>query len=300
MEYNGRRMITLYLENDRPPRTWLKEIELVDVVWTSSPHTLNALARAGVPQDKLQAGGLIGYDADSFNLAVPAFETLPDGNPDFFTFLTVGAAQPRKGTDILLQAFSEEFKKDEPVQLIIKNYYYGQKRWVEAMLDDREGNHAPILHLYDTWDLTKLARYYKTVARHGAFVVPHRGEGFGLPQLEALACGCRLGTTDYGGPATNLRPEDPAANASLQSMVTLFPYRVVASTFHNNPQEPYYEKGEDPQWAEPDVAAVRAWMRRVYQEKYSEDDAQRAAQYVSQQFSMVERTKRFYELLKKL
>ena len=46
-------------------------------------------------------------------------------------------------------------------------------------------------------------------------------------------------------------------------MITKFPYQLVSSTFMNEPDKPWYENGENPQWAEPDMDAVRSWMLNI-------------------------------------
>jgi glycosyltransferase involved in cell wall biosynthesis len=51
----------------------------------------------------------------------------------------------------------------------------------------------------------EMARFYN---RCDVFVFPSLAEGFGLPALEAMACGCAVITTDCGGVSTFARPEE--------------------------------------------------------------------------------------------
>ena len=51
----------------------------------------------------------------------------------------------------------------------------------------------------------EMAQFYR---RCDLFVFPSLAEGFGLPALEAMACGCAVVTTDCGGVSTFARPDE--------------------------------------------------------------------------------------------
>ena len=48
------------------------------------------------------------------------------------------------------------------------------------------------------------------------FVFPSRAEGFGLPPLEAMACGAAVVLTDCGGVRTYARPEENCLMVPVQ------------------------------------------------------------------------------------
>jgi len=105
-----------------------------------------------------------------------------------FRFVNLGGFTDRKGTDVLLRAYLAEFRAEEDVCLVIKVRGYELERpWAERVLarSARERRGAAEVLLYDE-DVPSVAGYY-TAADVGVF--PHRGEGFGLPILECLACG---------------------------------------------------------------------------------------------------------------
>jgi glycosyltransferase involved in cell wall biosynthesis len=102
----------------------------------------------------------------------------------------VGTVEPRKGLDVLLDAFREVGLADSSIEL----WLAGQSGWREGSIGS-----AIVTHPYrerirrlgyvDDALLGALYRGAKVVA------YPSRGEGFGLPVLEAMACGARVVTT---------------------------------------------------------------------------------------------------------
>jgi glycosyltransferase involved in cell wall biosynthesis len=157
-----------------------------------------------------------------------------------FTFGTFGALSRRKGTDVLLRAFQEEFALSEPVRLLLKS--------VDALPCAPAGDpRVRVLTGFATHDaLLALLR------QMDAFVLPSRAEGFGLCGLEAMASGLPTIATAWSGPADYL---DPVDSLPLQ-------FRLVdaAATEANGVR--YF--GE---WAEPDVDHLRSLLRWQYEHR---------------------------------
>ena len=118
-------------------------------------------------------------------------QTRPDKRNDLFTFLSIGGPSYAKGTDILLKAFST---LKIPSQLMIVG----------------ESSEALIFHkLADELGVKSRVFWLGAVAREelpihleacDAFVLPSRGENFGVVFIEALAYGKPLIATRCGGP----------------------------------------------------------------------------------------------------
>ncbi len=157
-----------------------------------------------------------------------------------FTFGAFGVLSPRKGADVLVRAFREEFSPAEPVQLLLKS--------VDPL---------PFVPAYDRrirvvtgfWGNDALLELLREL---DAFVLPSRAEGFGLCGLEAMATGLPTIATNWSGPADYL---DLADSLPLRCCLV-----DAAATEANGVR--YF--GE---WAEPDVAHLRSLLRWLYEHR---------------------------------
>ena len=102
----------------------------------------------------------------------------------------------RYGTALLVEVFREAFRPDEDVTLVVHDYGASSgdptlRRLVETLRG------RPRVELRTEF-LSKeaLVRLYRSC---DAFVSTHRGEGFGMKILDALACGLPTIVTDFGG-----------------------------------------------------------------------------------------------------
>ncbi len=161
----------------------------------------------------------LGVDLEHFQLRGPDDEAIfrrHSLNGGVAYVLFVGTAEPRKGLDVLLEAFREVARDDAEVELWIA----GQAGWgvgpFVSQLDEHPyAQRIRRLGFVDEELLPALYRRARVVA------YPSRGEGFGLPVLEAMACGASVVTTDgtvmaeVASGATRLVPiGDAAALAS--------------------------------------------------------------------------------------
>ena len=135
----------------------------------------------------------LGVDLERFNLDARADAQVMARHglsTDVEYFLFVGTFEPRKGIDVLLDAFSEVARENPRVEL----WLAGQHGWGVADVEGRLSTHAAASRIRRLGFVPDDALAPLLRSSRGA-VYPSRGEGFGLPVLEALACGVPVVTT---------------------------------------------------------------------------------------------------------
>lgn len=105
--------------------------------------------------------------------------------------LYVGQIQPRKNLIRLIQAFEILQKREKDLQLVI----VGSHGWLNSPIYRYMGLSPARDHIIQLGRANddELARLYSQAE---AFVLPSLYEGFGMPILEAMACGCPVVTSN--------------------------------------------------------------------------------------------------------
>ena len=103
-------------ETEGLPPSWVAECNAAREVWVPSAFNVRTFSDAGVDPDLLHA---VPYPVDTERLRPVPRERDP-GAP--VTFLSVFEWTWRKGWDVLLRAWAEEFAHDEPVRLVVVTY----------------------------------------------------------------------------------------------------------------------------------------------------------------------------------
>jgi glycosyltransferase involved in cell wall biosynthesis len=249
-------------ETDSLPDGWADWANAMDEVWVPSEFNRETFARAGVAERRLRVVPL-GVDTSLFRPGVEPY-TWPEVRG--FKFLSIFDLQERKGMDLLLKAYLAEFRADEDVCLILKITQHSDHttdagarvaHFVENEGGKRLEKTPPIVLVQDYIPRSELPRLYATA---DAFVLPSRGEGFGLPYIEALACGLPVIATRWSSHLDFLND----ANSFLIDIEGLVPA---------SPVDVEYFAGH--RWAQPSVDHLRQLMRLVYQHR--EDARLRAA-----------------------
>jgi len=174
-------------EFGRIPKDWVAPIlEGVDEIWVPSHYARRCYTESGIPEDRV-AVIPNGVDAARFR---PDVDPLPLATRKRFRFLFVGGSIWRKGVDVLLDAFTATFTRNDDVCLVIKEIaadpLYRDRNAEARIRSLTETLDAPeIVYLDHEIDEEDVPRLY---AACDVLVHPYRGEGFGMPVLEALAC----------------------------------------------------------------------------------------------------------------
>ncbi|MCX6762468.1 MAG: glycosyltransferase family 1 protein, partial [Candidatus Moranbacteria bacterium] len=135
-----------------------------------------------------------GYDKELFNKNISP-EKVKEANtkynlPDTRYIIFVGTIQPRKNIEMLLEAFEILRRKKEykDLGLVIA----GPEGWLAKNIVEKikKTPGAIMTGKFETKDLPSL------IAGAEVFVLPSLYEGFGLPVLEAMACGTPVAVAD--------------------------------------------------------------------------------------------------------
>ncbi len=178
----------------------------------------------GAPPERVQTI-YCGADEQFRVLAAPevaAFKAAR-GLPDTF-ILFLGTLEPRKNVDGLIRAYARwrEWQPDAPPLIIAggKGWYYGQIFGLVEQL-----NLTETVRFADYVPQSELSLWYNAAS---LFVYPSHFEGFGLPVLEAMACGTPVITSTVSslpevagtdGAARLVNPANTEALAEAMSQV---------------------------------------------------------------------------------
>lgn len=166
-----------------------------------------------IPRDKIDVTPL-GYDRSRFRLLpaeqVAAFRVEKQLPPTFWLFL--GTLEPRKNLPILLEAYAS-LSPAERRPLILAGGRGWQTDSIDAVIE-RYQLHDDV-RFVGFVPADEIPLWYNCAA---LFVYPSVFEGFGLPVLEAMACGTPVITTNVSSlpevasdAGLTLPPDDPAA-----------------------------------------------------------------------------------------
>ena len=194
-------------ETELMPPSWVEPCNRAREVWVPSGFNARTFAEAGVDPERIH---VVPYPVDTDRLRPGRRERDP-GAP--VTFLSIFEWTWRKGWDVLLQAWAEEFAPGEPVRLVVVTYR-GAGAAGEGTVEEQALAHLAALGAGpdDIADIELVLDPVPHDAMPGlyasadAFVLPTRGEGAGMPMLEAAACGVPVIATAWGGHEELMEP----------------------------------------------------------------------------------------------
>ncbi|HHH40914.1 MAG TPA: glycosyltransferase [Chloroflexi bacterium] len=232
------------LEVDGIPETWVRLCNEMDEVWVPSTFNAETFRASGVTRPIHVMP--LGVNPDYFNPRIRGYR--PSSR---YTFLSLFEWGERKAPEILLRAYFRAFRRDDDVLLLLKVINRDPGVDVKAQIAalNLPDDGPPVAMLYNQELPTyQMGSLYRSA---DCFVFPTRGEGWGLPILEAMACGLPVIATAW------------SAHTDFMHEGNAYPLRV-AKLIPARAKCPYYEGFR---WAHPDEDHLVHLMRHVYEHR---------------------------------
>jgi glycosyltransferase involved in cell wall biosynthesis len=243
------------LETKRIPKSWVDDCNRHDQVWVPSTFNARGFIASGVMAEKVRVVPSPLLDCDA---SLPLARSRRTGS---FRFLSVFRWQRRKGWDLLIRAFLEEFSPGESVELTLKIDPF--------ILSDG------VLDISDLWRLSAEFGFNQSYDRRkisvitgslspeamrqlyassDCFILASRGEGWGRPYMEAMASGLPAIAPRWGGQLDFM-------NENNSFLIDCTEVRVSDIDIA---EQPLYA-GQT--WAEPSIEQLRSAMRTVVRDR---------------------------------
>jgi len=264
----------LVWEGDRIPKYWLPYLldKRVDQIWVPSEHVKAAILETFAPstehKDTLEI-----FIPDNFDEFESKIKVVPHGyDPNTYhpvksdgtnsltpideKFVFVANKGWSKGMDdrggiqFLIQAYTQEFKPDEKVKLLLKiNPAYNQPNWnfdeeIKKIGIDKDKKHPELQVSINALTLKQLNEIYN---QSNVFISTQMADGFNLPGLEAMACGLPNIQPDFGG---QMEYVDESNSWILRKGEMV------------DAKDKLYESVK---WKKPDIEEIRKVMRYVFE-----------------------------------
>lgn len=244
-------------ETDRIPDSWVHELNKFDEVWVQSKFNKMTFTSSGVKVPLRLIPNF--FDYREFTPEGPAL-SLPI--PESYKFLSVFDLKKRKGYDLLLDAFLNEFSQNDQVAMVIKLRDSAQTEILEQFISNhpKAKRKRPGIYIIDHMlvpsDIVSLYR-----ACH-AFVLPTRGEGWGRPFFEAMLMEMPVIGTNWGG-HTDFMHEHNSFLVDSRGLVKI-----------SGNENPLFNGHY---WADPSIADLQRKMRLVLERRVEAKEIARAA-----------------------
>ena len=204
--WGGYKVLYTMMETRHSHEQYVDRCNHANELWVPSKWCIESFRESGVRSDMHYMP--IGVDFDIYNETKQPLDF--GGKVGGFVFVSVFGWSMRKGYDVLLKSYLEEFSGKDDVTLLISSRYFGSidedkkqiiRNDIERVSNSVKKKDKPRVVLFgDLMPDEMMGNLYNTCH---CYVCPSRGEGFGLPPLEASMCGlpvissCVTGLSDF-------------------------------------------------------------------------------------------------------
>ena len=225
-------------EEDRIPEQFVQQFNhYLTGIGTTSSFVTRALKESGLKIPVCTIGNGVALP-DNFDKLAP----YPLKTKKKVRFLHISSAFPRKGVDLLLNAYFKCFTAEDDVCLVLKTFPNPHNQVAEQLrqLQKRYPNGPEVEWINQDLPERELYGLYKSA---DCYVHAARGEGFGLPVAEAMLAKIPV----------IVSPNTGLADFCTEETASLVPFKMGKAHSHLSQQ--------GARWALPDVSILGARMR---------------------------------------
>jgi len=268
------------------PDDWMGSFSHTDILWTPSQWFKQVLINHDIDEHIIQVIPE-GVNGKVFKVEGAQFKSISDIKA--YKFLYVGKFEERKATIETLVTFDYTFKDNPDVRLILASQSFNKELDFNSYLQDLGLRHPEkIVPVGPFAQISELAVLYRSC---DAFVMPTRAEGWGLPIIEAMACGLPVIVTGYSG-LTEYATQENAY--FIDYIMKDIEEPLGWQTTHS--KTTYYG-----QWAEPDFLHLSDIMQYVWNNKEeAKERGLKASHDIHSQWTWDHAAKKAVDALKKL
>lgn len=249
-----------FWETEKVPLDFALNLQQCNEIWTGSEFNKQAMRNSGVTKEIY-----IIPEAIDARVTPEEIEPYITENKTDYKFYSIFEWTERKNPLALLEAYWREFEGVEGVSLTLKTYQISfgpdkretinqQIRKLKARLNLK--TYAPVYMYRQLMDRHQVYRFHKTF---DCFVSAHRGEGWGIPQMEALLMEKPVISTNLGGIHEYLTDKEALLIDYVMTPVDNMGYNGQWYT-------------PDQKWAQIDLEKLRRAMRWMFDHKQESID----------------------------
>jgi len=286
---NGKKIAYTMFETVEWADEFLDNLNQVDAVIVPSEWNKQGLIDSGYTKPVYVAPH--GYQKREFPLLDRRKERREEG---LWTFLHYNAGELRKGWDLVLKAFIEEFKPEDKVKLILKTFGQHEVAINEFLTSTDSPMKKKVEVISYAFDKKTMRRMMN---RSDVFVFPSRGEGLGMPPLEAMSTGMQCIATKAHAHLDFWHDDMLPVSAKLVKS----PYMTYINKSKQMINDCESVKNTKCHWYEPNLEELKKQMRWTYEhQEESRKAGKRSAKFVKANWGMEKKAEGIAKVIKEI